>query len=226
VNRLVRDFVTDVVATMELPDPIVEFGAMQVEHDQDSDLRGLFPGRPYTGTDLRSGPGVDRIEDLRALSLADGSVGTAICVETLEHCADPVTACRELARVVAEPGVLIMSAPMLLGIHAYPDDYFRFTPAAVREMLAAFEHVSVAGVGDPAMPHWVLGLATRGRPPALAVDRLPSVLAAQRRFDRAFGGFRVGPLLIDPRELTATVLRQLPRVLADRVGRRSRRGGD
>jgi len=28
---------------------------------------------------MRRGPGVDRVEDLRALSFADGEVGTALC---------------------------------------------------------------------------------------------------------------------------------------------------
>jgi SAM-dependent methyltransferase len=217
VHHLVRGFVQDVVAAVDLPDPVVEFGALQVEADQDADLRRLFAGRPYLGTDMRPGPGVDRIEDLRRLGFADSAVGTAICVETLEHCADPVTACRELARVVADPGVAIVSAPMLLGIHAYPEDYFRFTPAAMREMLGAFEHVSVSGVGDPAMPHWVLAIATRGVALELEVDQLPSVRAAQQRFNRASGRFRVGPLLLEPGEVAAAVLRQLPRVLADRV---------
>src|SRR3954447_15637004 len=127
MHPAVRAFVEDVAEAIELPDPIVEFGSMQVEAEQDSDLRPLFPGRAYLGTDYRDGPGVDRVEDLRSLSFADGEVGTAICLETLEHVTDPPAACRELARVVrADGGVAILSAPTLLGIHAYPDDYFRF----------------------------------------------------------------------------------------------------
>ena len=51
---------------------------------------------------MREGPGVDRVEDLRALSFRDGSVGTALCLDTLEHCADPPQACREL-RACARP---------------------------------------------------------------------------------------------------------------------------
>src|SRR5207247_792573 len=117
---------------VETPDPVVEFGALQVEPGQDADLRPLFAGRPYLGTDLRPGPGVDRVEDLRALTLADGSVGTALCLETLEHCEDPFAAGRELARVVADGGVCLVSTPLMLGIHGYPNDYWRFTPEGLR----------------------------------------------------------------------------------------------
>ena len=44
-----------------------------------------------------------------------------------------LAACRELARVVRPGGVAIVSAPFLLGIHGYPHDYFRFTPAALAQ---------------------------------------------------------------------------------------------
>ena len=94
MHRFIRAFVEDVAEVIELPDPIVEFGSMQVEAEQTSDLRPIFPGRSYLGTDYRDGPGVDRVEDLRKLSFADGEVGTAICLETLEHVSDPPAACR------------------------------------------------------------------------------------------------------------------------------------
>ncbi len=66
-QRLIREFVEELSRAVELPDPIVEFGSMQVEADQDGDLRPLFPGRTFIGTDMREGPGVDRVEDLRSL---------------------------------------------------------------------------------------------------------------------------------------------------------------
>src|SRR3982074_329082 len=108
---ITRDFLSDLMAVVDLPEPIVEFGSLQVEAAQDGDLRPLFAGRDFTGTDFRPGPGVDRVEDLRALTFADGEVGTALCLDTLEHCEDPVQACRELARVVRpDGGVCVISS--------------------------------------------------------------------------------------------------------------------
>src|SRR3954451_4520522 len=135
MQPVVRAFVEDVLEATAPPDPVVEFGSMQVEAEQNGDLRPLFAGRDFTGTDFREGPGVDRVEDLRNLTFEDGSVGTAICLETLEHCEDPLAACRELGRVTS--GVCLVSTSFLLGIHGYPNDYFRFTPEAMRSMLAA-----------------------------------------------------------------------------------------
>jgi SAM-dependent methyltransferase len=223
---LIRAFVADLARIVELPDPVVEFGSLQVESRQDGDLRPLFGGRSFVGTDFRAGPGVDRVEDLRTLSFGDGEVGTALCLDTLEHCEDPVTACRELARVTGPGGVCVISSVMLFGIHGYPSDYFRFTPEGFRLLLSGFEDVWVAGVGDPAIPTQVVGVGAHGRGLDLSVDRLPSLSTAQARFDRAEGMVRVGPFRMRPREVVGTLLRETGRIARQRVsGRRAARAG-
>jgi SAM-dependent methyltransferase len=220
VQPLVRAFVEDALEALAPPDPVVEFGSMQVEAGQDADLRPLFAGRDFTGTDFRAGPGVDRVEDLRALALDDDSVGTAICLETLEHCEDPLAACRELARVTAPGGACLVSTPFLLGIHGYPNDYFRFTPEAMRAMLGAgFDAVWTTGVGDPGSPLWVFAVAVNGRPLEVSLADFPRLRGAQERWDRAEGRVRVGPLQIPPGTLARTLVKELGRIARERVRR-------
>jgi SAM-dependent methyltransferase len=220
MQPFLRDFVRDVLAVVETLDPVVEFGALQVEPGQDADLRPLFAGRAYTGTDFRDGPGVDRVEDLRALSFEDGSVGTAVCLETLEHVADPFAAARELARVVrADGGVCLVSTPLLLGIHGYPEDYWRFTPEGLRVVLGGFDDVWVAGIGDPEMPLGVVGVAARGRQLGLSLDRLPALAAAQADYLAADRAVRVGPLRLAPRALARIALGEGRRLVAARLRR-------
>ena len=223
MHPAVRAFVEDVAAAVELPDPIVEFGSLQVEAEQDIDLRSLFPGREFVGTDFRAGPGVDRVEDLRELSFADGEVGTAICLETLEHVSDPPLACRELTRVVGDGGVLMLSAPTLLGIHAYPDDYFRFMPDSFRAMLEGFDDVWVHGLGEAGYPMWIVGVAAKGRTLGLSLDRLPRTARIQREHDVARGRFRLGPFRYPARDLIREVAPQIPRVMRERIADRMRR---
>ena len=55
------------------PEPNVEVGAYQVAGQETiADLRPHFPGKTYIGCDMRLGRGVDRIEDIHALSFQDG----------------------------------------------------------------------------------------------------------------------------------------------------------
>ena len=53
----------------------------------------------------------------------------------------------------------------------------------------------------------------------LALDRLPSLAAAERRYDEARAGFRIGPLRVPPRELARTPARELPRRARARLRR-------
>src|SRR6266516_5688764 len=215
-HPLLYGFVGDLAERLELPEPIVEFGSMQVEPGQPNDLRPLFAGRRFIGTDLREGPGVDRVEDLRRLTFADGEVGTALCLDTLEHCADPLAACRELHRVLAAGGVCVISSVMLIGIHAHPSDYWRFTPEGFRLLLAAFDDSDVAAIGDPDHPFFVFGAATKSRELGLRLAELPSLSAAQERHERAVFKVRIGPYRLTLAELGRVLGAEVSRVLRQR----------
>ena len=222
-DQLLYDFVADLAGAIEFPDPIVEFGSMQVEEGQPNDLRPLFPGRTFIGTDLREGPGVDRVEDLRSLSFADGEVGTALCLDTLEHVTDPLAACREMHRVVADGGLCVITSVMLIGIHGYPNDYWRFTPEGFRALLADFDDVDVASMGDPGCPFWVFGAGSKGRSLDVTLSELPALARAQEEYERAEGKVKIGPFRLGLRELASTLRSELPRAVRERAT--ARRGG-
>jgi SAM-dependent methyltransferase len=221
-QQLIVDFVAELDRLIELPEPIVEFGSLQVEGGQPNDLRALFGGRDFLGTDLREGPGVDRVEDLRALTFADGTVGTALCLDTLEHCADPLTACRELRRVVRDGGVCVLSSVMFFPVHGYPHDYWRFTPEGLRLLLESFQDVWACGVGHPELPMQVVAVAGQGRPLALGEGSLRTLTEAQRQWDRAEGKVRFGILHVPLAELARTLAAELPRAVTQRAGARLR----
>ena len=223
-HELIYSVVSDLVQRLELREPIVEFGSMQVEEEQPGDLRPLFAGRHFIGTDFREGKGVDRTEDLRKLTFADGEVGTAVCLDTLEHVADPIAAGRELTRVVSpNGGICLISSVMLMPIHGYPSDYWRFTPEALDVLLDHFDDVDVATMGDPTIPFWLFGLASKGRQLGLRLAQLPSLADSQRRYEEADGMLTIGPFRTGLRELGGELRMQLPRIVRQRAARLSRR---
>ncbi|MBI1854074.1 MAG: methyltransferase domain-containing protein [Planctomycetes bacterium] len=161
----VRQLIAILAETMHAPEPVFEFGALQVDDQQAiANLRPLFPGVAYVGCDARPGPGVDRVLDLERLDLASGLVGTAIVAETLEHVRDPIRAVDEVARVLQPDGVAILTSCLDFKIHAYPDDYWRFTPSAFRHLLRDFHTAIVGAQGHPAFPHTIFGVGFRGDP--------------------------------------------------------------
>lgn len=119
--------------------------------------------------------------------------------------------------MVADGGVCLVSTPLMLGIHGYPNDYWRFTPEGLRVVLSGFGDVWTAGVGDPGMPVSVVGVAAHGRALGLSLDRLPTLAARHARYAAGEGTVRIGPLRLAPRELARVAAREGRRLAAARL---------
>jgi SAM-dependent methyltransferase len=158
----VRTFVQFAAEAFALRGPVYEFGSYLVEGQETSaDLRPLFPGRQYIGCDLRPGPGVNRVEDLAALTLTDGAAQTILCLETLEHVFEVRRAADEMIRVLAPGGVILLAAPLDFHIHDHPSDYWRLTPSCITRLLAPLDAVLVGWQGSARFPHTVFGIAAK-----------------------------------------------------------------
>jgi SAM-dependent methyltransferase len=165
MRHSIREFVEIAARTLPVVEPIYEFGSYRVPgQERLADLRPLFPGLRYVGADMRAGLGVDRVLDLHRLDLEDGAVGTALCLDTLEHAEYPHRAMEEIHRVVRRGGVAVISSVMKFPIHDYPHDYWRFTPEAFRTLLKPFDQVHVDWAGDELFPHTVVGVGVKGGP--------------------------------------------------------------
>jgi SAM-dependent methyltransferase len=203
--------------TFPMSEPIVDIGSLQTPGQEGyADLRRFFAGKQYVGCDIVSGPGVDRIEDVRQLTFADDSAGTVIMVETLEHVTHPARAVREVHRVLRPGGVAIFSAPFAFPIHHQPD-YNRFTPEGMSLLLADFSASTVFFQGDAQSPHTVYGVGLKGgtEEEQIAFEGKSQRLAT----DWYLGGFHDPLLRFAPVE---SVLRcdRPERVLALRAGDR------
>ena len=171
-----KAFCRTVTESLDCPGPVHEFGSYQTPGQRGyADLRGLFPGQPYVGSDLRDGPGVDRIEDVSALSCRSGSVGTALAIETFEHVFEIRAAFDEVYRILQPGGVFVVTLPLNFRIHAFPDDYWRMTPSCLRRMLAPYAASLTVAQGYDRFPHSVLAVAIKSPAPvdvSARIDRL------------------------------------------------------
>jgi SAM-dependent methyltransferase len=156
-----------VAESFACPGPVYEFGSYQVEGQEEyADLRQLFPGRSYIGCDMRKGPGVDRVEDVTALTLEDATAGTVLCIETFEHVFEVRRGFDEIFRVLKPGGVFVITSPLNFRIHAYPDDYWRMTPSCLQRLLSPYAARVVGWQGHERFPHTVMALGIKGPVPA------------------------------------------------------------
>jgi SAM-dependent methyltransferase len=174
-----------VAETLECPGPIFEFGSYQVEGQEGyANLRELFRGKPYVGCDMRPGPGVDRVEDVTAITLPDGSAGTVLCIETFEHVFEVRRAFAEVFRILKPGGVFVITSPLNFRIHGYPDDYWRMTPSCLRRMLEPYGARLTGYQGYHAFPHTVMGLGIKAPTVANVAAKLEGLVAAYARWRR------------------------------------------
>jgi SAM-dependent methyltransferase len=170
-----------VAETFDCPGPVFEFGSYQVEGQVEyADLRGLFPGREYVGCDMRPGPGVDRVEDVSALTLPDESAGTVLCIETFEHVFEVRRAFDEVFRILKPGGLFVITSPLNFRIHGYPDDYWRMTPSCLRRMLSPYSARLTGAQGYAKFPHSVMAIAAKAPAPSSFARKADVLVAAYR----------------------------------------------
>jgi SAM-dependent methyltransferase len=70
----------------------------------------------------------DLYYDGERLPFEDKSFDTVLNVQVLEHTPEPGRLVIEMARVLKDDGLLILTAPFDFRLHEQPHDYFRYTP--------------------------------------------------------------------------------------------------
>ncbi len=174
-----KAFCSLVAQTFDCPSPVFEFGSYQVEGQEGyANLRELFATKGYVGCDMRPGPGVDRVENVTAISLPDESAGTVLCIETFEHVFEVSKAFNEVFRLLKPGGIFVITSPLNFRIHGYPDDYWRMTPNCLRRQLSPYAARVSGFQGYHAFPHTVMGVGLKAPVTADGVAKLEQLVDA------------------------------------------------
>jgi SAM-dependent methyltransferase len=70
---------------------------------------------------------LDIVGDLNSPPLKGSQFDTILCLQVIEHTPTPQAVIKNLAALLKDGGVLVLSAPHLAYLHGEPQDYYRFT---------------------------------------------------------------------------------------------------
>ncbi len=141
-SALYRWFVKNIWARHNTSGPIQQALGKALRELDDSAALGLNVGCGATDlhprmlrvdVDLSALP--DYVSSADKLPFADNTFSVAVSQEVLEHLREPQIALEELARVVRPGGLLYLQTPFIIGYHAAPADYWRFTNEGLAAML-------------------------------------------------------------------------------------------
>lgn len=133
----------------------------------------VYPGREdrralYSdalGVDLEEGEGVDVAHDLeRALPARFGKFAHVECLSVLEHARRPWMVAQTIERAMVPGASLFLSVPFVWRVHAYPNDYWRFTVEGVRELFPRIEWDALTYATHKLAPKGVRGIEVSGNP--------------------------------------------------------------
>lgn len=164
----------------DLQGDVLSLGSGNDRDGEGHQYREYFPrATSYTTSDVgEAGEGCDQQLDVRAMpDVPDHAYDVIFCSGVLEHVDDTAAALREIWRVLAPGGVLLLGVPFRQPIHRAPYDFWRFTTHGIQQILADYTVDAVVGIDErdgPAFPaaYWA---KARKSSPDPAPDRLPTL---------------------------------------------------
>ena len=166
---------------------VLEVGSLDINGSVRTAVEARHP-RSYLGVDIEMGPSVDEICNVYDLEKRFGTSAydLVICTEVVEHVRDWHSALTNITAVLRPGGTLFLTTRSYgFPIHGYPNDYWRYEPADLRQIFASFDDVLIEP--DPAEP----GVFVRAKRPNLSSSvSIPSIELYSMLKERRVAGVR------------------------------------
>jgi SAM-dependent methyltransferase len=158
----VRAFLQIAAETFGLEGPVYEFGVSSTEAAADANWpHARPPETKYVGCRRRGESEDDPLEDPARLPFADRAAKTVICVDTLGYVLEPRRTVREMVRILAPGGILLIASSVDPRLPDHPDRYWRPTATAIQALLAGLEATLVGSQGGDRQPHTLFGIGQK-----------------------------------------------------------------
>lgn len=133
---------------------VLEVGALDVNGTVRPMIEARCPAE-YIGVDVVDGPGVDQVMDVVDLPRDDEHLlpwDVIVCVETMEHVADPVASLNAMTRVLAPGGTIVITTRSVGFAYHHPPDRWRYTQATFEEAAGRLGLDTLLLCDDPEYP--------------------------------------------------------------------------
>ncbi len=67
---------------------------------------------------------IDFVSDILNIPVPDKSFDVILCTEVIEHIPDPISAIKEISRIIKPGGILLITAPLQSGLHQEPYHFY------------------------------------------------------------------------------------------------------
>jgi len=114
-----------------------------------SRYRDLFNCDEYIKIDIQKSENIDIMGSAENIPFDDGIFDSVVCTEVFEHLKNPQKAALEIARILKNRGICLLTTPQTVELHEEPHDYFRYTKFGLKYIFeeAGFKIISINQIG-------------------------------------------------------------------------------
>jgi hypothetical protein len=148
-SNLTQEFI-DQCAKLDRPS-VLELGTKQSTPGRSTMHRHWVPqAAEFLGTDIEAGADVDIVADVHVLSQVVGEerFDVILSCSTFEHLKYPHVAAHEVMKSLKVGGLLFVQTHQTFPLHGYPNDYFRFSQAALASLFGSSMGFRVMATGS------------------------------------------------------------------------------
>jgi len=133
MQRIVKVYVVEQRKRLDINGKVLEIGAYDVNGNLNEELEGC----DHVRLDMRDGPNVDVVANSHDMPFPDDTFDAVVCVDTFEHDNAFWVTMEEIHRVIKPGGAIVICVPTIgFVLHGHPNDYWRFTESAMKELLS------------------------------------------------------------------------------------------